>query len=366
MALIRIITKHYLHAGLIFIPIGMLVLLQQCARDDKYIAPDTGKIVVTGRHNITSEGWIVYDYPAVSLRLRFRGTTIGLHIADTSNYFNVFIDKRLHQVFKGTGDKHYVLAENLRDTIHTVNIIKRTEAEVGKTVVKGVVLPADAALFKAFSKPHKIEVIGNSITCGYGAEALAGANYSDSTEDARDSYAAFLADTFNADLSMVAYSGKGVVRNYGDSVQVSRVPMPALYNRALVFQADAEWDFSQWIPDLVMINLGTNDFSTRPHPDSAMFVRAYKRLMAEVHKHYPDVPLFTISGPLMNAPASRYIRAAGTSYRQSHNARIRFVELPSDLLIEPDDYGADHHPAKSGQKKMADYIYPHLKAFMQW
>jgi hypothetical protein len=71
-----------------------------------------------------------------------------------------------------------------------------------------------------------------------------------------------LARSLDAELSTVAWSGKGVYNNYnGNRVE----PMPKLYDRAVPNDKNSPWDFS-WQPDLIIINLGTNDYSTNNDP----------------------------------------------------------------------------------------------------
>ena len=60
--------------------------------------------------------------------------------------------------------------------------------------------------------------------------------------------------------------------------------MPALYDRALPEQPASVWDFSAWQPDAVVINLGTNDFSTEGDPSEAVFSAAYRAFLLHVRE----------------------------------------------------------------------------------
>ena len=67
----------------------------------------------------------------------------------------------------------------------------------------------------------------------------------------------------------IPWSGKGVVRNYGDKNSVSPNPMPLFYNRTLggrAISSENYWDPKQFLADIFIIALGTNDFSTDPMP----------------------------------------------------------------------------------------------------
>ena len=68
-----------------------------------------------------------------------------------------------------------------------------------------------------------------------------------------------------AQVHVVAWSGKGVVRNYQDPGITSPDPLPIYFNRTIGVHPAPIWDFAQYKPDAVVINLGTNDFSTYDH-----------------------------------------------------------------------------------------------------
>lgn len=61
-------------------------------------------------------------------------------------------------------------------------------------------------------------------------------------------------------------------RNYDDVNTTSPDPLPSIYPRAIATSGtSATWNFTAWVPDALVINLGTNDFSTTPNPDETTF-----------------------------------------------------------------------------------------------
>jgi hypothetical protein len=75
-----------------------------------------------------------------------------------------------------------------------------------------------------------------------------------------------LAKKWNADYRVIAFSGRGVVRNYAGGNPGETLPV--LYPRAIPGEpAPAAQD--GWKPQLIVINLGTNDFSTPVHAGEA-------------------------------------------------------------------------------------------------
>lgn len=353
------------------IPIALIavmsVFLQTACTKRPAIPATSDKLVVSGRAMHMPQAQLKYDYPGVAVRVRFEGTALYAEMQDTSNYFNVLLDGEFLKVIKGKGVQAYPLATGLSDGVHEVKLIKRTEAEVGATTLKRFTLPEGGRFLKAYENSRKIEVIGNSITCGYGTEAPHSASYTDSTADAWDSYAYRLGEFLQAEVSLVAYSGKGAVRNYNDSAQVSQMPMPAHYENTMVFGKEKRWQFRRWVPDVVVINLGTNDFSTQPHPAEMQFIGAYKKLLKNVHHNYSEqMPILCLCGPLMQPPACQYIQKAAAEYAKTQGVAVKFLSIPSGLLDQRRDFGADAHPSVSGQQKIAGFILPELKDFMNW
>ena len=202
----------------------------------------------------------------------------------------------------------------MRDTVHTIVIRKRTEAFVGRAVFQGFVLDRGGMLASPAPRPERrIEAIGNSITCGYGVEGTsASCTFSPETEDASKSYAALAVSALGADYSLVAYSGKGVVRNYGDKNTTSEDPMPVLIERTCCADVLPKWDFGRWIPQAVLVNLGTNDYSTEPHPDKAEFQAVYTGLVNRILEWYPGVKVFCLCGPMLGSPCLDATARQGT------------------------------------------------------
>jgi hypothetical protein len=191
-------------------------------------------------------------------------------------------------------------------------------------------------------------------------------HFSLETENADMSYAPMTARELNADYSLVSYSGRGVVRNYGDKNKTSVDPMPGLYSRICFNDSTSKWDFSKWIPQAVVINLGTNDFSTKPFPDKDVFQGAYVKLINRIRVQYPGVTIFCICGPMIGEPCMSYVKELVANEQKNNRDKDVFF-IPIDRSIMSDtDWGCDTHPNISGAVKMMNVIAPVIKTFMNW
>jgi hypothetical protein len=82
---------------------------------------------------------------------------------------------------------------------------------------------------------HPIEFIGDSITCGYGVEAVNGEEpFTTATENAEKSYAGIIAETQGRDRILSSYSGHGIVSGYTDDPEKQNISelVPPYYEKA--------------------------------------------------------------------------------------------------------------------------------------
>ena len=187
---------------------------------------------------------------------------------------------------------------------HTVVLRKRSEAYQGSIYLGKIV--ANGTLGPDVPPPKRqIEIIGDSITVGYGLDGVLPCTNTAALEDNPKTYAALAADALGADYSVVAWSGKGLTRNYWGGVADDAVLMPELYSRYGANDADNSYTFpSSWNPSAIVINLGTNDFSYVGTPPRAplnttVFTYAMITFIQSIRNHYPNAWFFLITSPML-------------------------------------------------------------------
>lgn len=333
------------------------------------IDADDTNIQYFGRFEFSNPKKVSFDWPGVRISAKFEGTSCAVRLNDEANEYAVVIDNSGPRLLLKDSSNLFVAAKGLTDSIpHTITIHKRTESLFGKGEFAGFVLDKGKKLLAPDQKPERrIEFIGNSITCGYGVEAdSSDCHFSAATENANLSYASIASRLLNADYSLIAYSGRGVVRNYGDSNKTSVDPMPALYDRTCFNDSSSKWDFSKWIPQAVVINLGTNDFSTMPYPDKNIFQTAYQNLINRIRNLYHGVNIFCLCGPMIEEPCHSYIREVVKHDQNNRRDKdVFFIEIPKSLMTDK-DWGCDMHPNVRGMIKIANLVADEIKARMNW
>ncbi|MDP2889665.1 MAG: SGNH/GDSL hydrolase family protein [Bacteroidota bacterium] len=354
----------------IFFAIAYLLVSLSSFAQTKFIPASHESFRYVGRFDVSNPQEVRYDWSGVYIQFSFRGTECAVKMNDTGhNYYNVFVDDQPSKTIDVKSDTTIVIAKNIGTHIHKIRIYKRTEGNQGTGSFKGILIPENGEMLEWKDVPtRKIEFIGNSITCGYGTEGLSKSErFKPSTENNYLSYAPIMARAFKADYHIIAHSGMGVVRNYGDKEKVSPDAMPDRFNRVFDEKELPLWNFRLWKPDVVVINLGTNDFSTQPFPDKAVFKAGYEKLIDEVKKQYGEVPVFCIVGPMTDEPCYSYVKELVEDFRSVYQRKnVYFVGIPTYLMDPDKDLGSDTHPNYSGQRKMAAHVLPVISSILEW
>jgi len=334
------------------------------------IDADDSYIQYTGRFDFTNPKCVAFDWAGVYIKARFKGTRCSIRLNDQKNEYAVTVDNCAPRLLKTDTANVYEVARGLSDSIsHSIMIQKRTEPLVGKGMFMGFILDKGKSLLLPETRPsRRIEFIGNSITSGFGVEgASSDCTFSPETENACMSYASMTARALNAEYQLISFSGRGVVRNYGEKNTTSVDPMPVLYDRTCFFDSTKKWNFKSWVPQAVVINLGTNDFSTLPHPDKVIFQDAYTRLLERIRYLYSGVTIFCVCGPMIEEPCVTYVKEIVEQQKKVKGRYndVFFIEIKKNTLANS-DLGCDLHPNIYGASKMADIIVPAMKLRMNW
>jgi lysophospholipase L1-like esterase len=293
----------------------------------------------------------------------FNGTQVSAKLS--SGQFTVLVDGMQKAKLVANGSMAS-LAAGLAAGAHTVELYRRTEANQGESQFLGFDFGGGQLLAPPPAPTRRIEIVGDSITCGYGDE---GANmscpFSPDTENHYLSYGAIAARNVNAELITIAWSGKGLVCNYGDDASSCQNPLPTYYERTLPDRATSQWDFSSWRADAVVINLGTNDFSTSTDPSQSQFEEAYKSFVGKIRSKYPNAWILLTNGSMLSGGDLTMVRGYLKNVVTAVNdPKVKSFEIqPQDA---EDGYGCDWHPSLATHRKMADQLTSVLKSTLGW
>lgn len=328
-----------------------------------------------GRWVAEPHGGMRSAWPGTYVVGRFNGTRVSARIRDDGfNLFQVVIDGepkkvvRTDKAKRDTSDTLYVLADGLPDGVHDVELHKRAEAKVGEAVFFGFEAATSDGhvtpmLAPADPPARKIETLGDSITAGYGIEGPGAAcGYVNGEQNEYATYGAIAARNVGADHATIAWSGKTIHE------------MTEYFDKSLPTRPDGPlWDFAQYQPDAIIINLGTNNFANID-PGEKRFVTLYVDLVHKVRAAYPRAFVVCALGSMLSdvypekrhslTQARKYMMTAVTKLKADGDANLEFLEFPEQN--HADGLGCGFHPSLKTHKLMADRLTVLLKEHLGW
>ncbi|SHK60980.1 GDSL-like Lipase/Acylhydrolase family protein [Selenomonas ruminantium] len=313
-------------------------------------------------------------YGATYIKARFSGTSLAAELSGENIYWRFSIDGQPLTTIKPAG--HTLLAHDLPAGIHEVLLIRSTEGRAGISEFAGFELDDGAALAPPQpAQKRRLEFVGDSITAGaMNSGRYTGDNFYE-VEDGTMSYAPQLARMLQADFSVLAKSGEGVVHNYSekppyDGVHTSdRYPWTFCYSQAA--SDNLRWEQSHFPVDAVIVAIGTNDFSyNQPPPTHDEFCAGYARLLKTIRSHNPGIPIIcTEPVPSTISPsARRWIKGTVRRLRSAGDRQLYYIPLnePRPLLSSTDYQGDNTHPTIAGAKKIALYLRDRVARILDW
>jgi lysophospholipase L1-like esterase len=356
---------------LVFLYLTFAAGLSSCVAQSLVLKSKDQHIRYTGRIKITDESAELY-WSGSSAKINFNGTGVSALLQDErgDNYFTVIVDdKVINTIHLDSTKRVYTLAEGLPSGPHSLEIFKRTEWAMGKTIFYQFLLAKDAVVLAIPpAKKHKIEFFGNSITCGYAVEDTTGQDRGSAPyENGYISYAAITARHFDAQYVSTSKSGIGVL------VSWFPLTMPEMYNRLNPTDSTSLWDFSKYTPDLVVINLFQNDSWLVKQPDNPQFkqrfgtkapepdqiIKAYRDFVKNIRKKYPKAQIICALGSMdatkEGSPWPGYIEKAVASLndKKIYTHFIPYKNTPG-------------HPSAKEQQVMADDLIGFIDKQVKW
>lgn len=333
------------------------------------IPANDGKITYIGRTVASPDGAVSFDWSGVTARLSFRGRALSLsYSGEGESHFNVWVDKEAGVkedfviVLKGSGN--IAIAEKLSAGNHEVVLQKRTEGEYGKATF--VSFSTDGVFRQAPGfKPRHIEFVGDSYTCGFGTEGPdRDAPFKLETENCNLTYAAIAGRYFDADVTLISHSGRGIIRAY-DSKPDRRASMAVKFLQSFDDHGAGRWDPSlvQYRPDIVVIYLGTNDFSTGVQPSLSSWCGNYAQLLREIRDFYGEnVPVLCVASKA-DEKMGDYVEEA---VKRSGVPNVFWTSIQATAHNDTSDLGSAWHPNYAGHRKVASCVIPYIATLTGW
>lgn len=322
-------------------------------------AQDAGALPVHigGRVIAEADGALSFGWPGVYFESRFTGTAVRVRFDSEAETMRLLVDGREWRVFRAGGPVDVVIGD-LSPGDHVVRLEKMTESQVGGGRFMGFFPVGGATPLPPRPRARQIEFIGDSWTVGYGNTSPTRTCTVQEVHDLTDTQQAFgpvVARRFDADYRVNAWSGFGMVRNYDGGVRDLNLPTvyPRLKPDDVVRIAETD---DGWRPQVIVINLGTNDFSTLLHPDEAWRDEAalraawrdrYVAFVGELHEAQPQARFILMGSDTF------YAEVAAVSALLNAGA----PGLATPVRIDGLDLAAcDWHPSLADEGRLAALV----------
>ncbi|KAL1524997.1 hypothetical protein AB1Y20_019873 [Prymnesium parvum] len=379
-------------------------------------------LAYSGRWRFTDDRTALADWPCAALRLRLR---LPANSSLVLSWYGVRLRllASVRRLDAATAAEHAVLTAYplevygvrpppIRSELrlaaageYSVELTKLTDAApfnmgLGRWLAAarlrfdGVVLPAGATVLRAAPRRRRVEYVGASDSSGY---CVDGSSDDDNWRYAfvgwarQNCYKAapmVLGRLFSADVQVVALPASGVTQNaFAATPWLNGEPtMRQYYERALLTDGPSSvWNFSRFVPDVVILSLGGNDFNHQAAlaPSNATFDSSYMGMLGDVFAHYPsrpDLVVISVCGqgspreaafdPDNNRcrPCEHVERATLQFAEAAPERRVHYLFVPCDgsVVTGVDDIGCDGHKNARGQAEVASFLAPRIADIMGW
>ena len=323
------------------------------------VAASDPRFSYEGRFDFSDTDGVVVIWQASRIALDFEGDSVGLLFDDAKGqcFFNAEVNgtNTVIEIREGSGPQPSTLT-GLGKGRHHLELFKRSEADAGTVRFHGVVVPKMSRAWRSKSPKYKsrMEFIGDSITVGACDEDGDTDQWDNRrTHNAALSYATLTAEALDADYRNIAVSGMGI------SIGWVEPRAAEIWDRLYPSPQSPRAQLTNWIPDIVFINLGENDDSFPKAHELAFptnYTERYVALIHAIRAAYPRAQIVLLRGGMFGGAKSDELRIAWESAVTQLEATDRAI---SHFVFSR---WSNNHPRVSDHRLMADELIAWLKA----
>jgi lysophospholipase L1-like esterase len=293
-----------------------------------------------------------YQWPGTYFRAAFQGTTVYFRIVKGEQILHIVIDGQPAAPLVKPQPGAYEVT-GLGSGKHTIGVFVATESQDAPDTFGGFAIPSEERSLTLPQRHNQIEFIGDSHTVGYGnlspSHACTTAQVWADTDDTQ-AFGPITARHYNADYQINAISGRGVVRNY-DGFKADTLPEAYPY---VLFDKKQKYNNPAWKPQVLVIALGTNDFSTPLNPGEPWKTRAqlhadfeatYTQFLKQLRKRNPKAYIIVWATEMANGEIEAEAKKVVEQRKNSGDTHITFLPINGLSFT-----ACDGHPSLSDEK----------------
>lgn len=298
------------------------------------------------------------QWPGAYFRAAFEGNEVFLRVGKSEEILHIVVDDGPAMLLTKPEPGVYEV-QGLHRGRHAIGVFVATESQAEPNTFDGFGIPAGEKALKPAPRRRQIEFIGDSHTVGYGdlsakRECTEDEVWAD-TDDTQ-AFGALIARHYDADYQVNAISGRGVVRNYNGFAADT---LPEAYPYILFDKAQRS-DDAGWKPEVMVIALGTNDFTTRLNPGErwktrdalhADFEATYARFLEGLRARNPHALMIVWATDMVGGEIETEAQKVVRKLEEQGEGRIEF--LPVDGLSFS---ACNWHPSLADHRMIAGEI----------
>jgi hypothetical protein len=355
--------KRFLSILLLFITAQFWVSAATLPTEQFYKANNTD-IQYIGRVDFSNPEIPRFWASGVYVNFKFKGGTCRVIINDqvygenNHNYLEIVVDGKLSRIQTTKKADTITIAKGLSNGVHSATICKDTESSIGYVEVGGVfckqLLPPPPL------PQHKIEFIGNSITCGTGldqSEMKCNIGQWYDQHNAYLSYGALTSRSLNAQWQLTSVSGIGLMH----SCCGLEIVMPDVFDKVDMRDNKGQWDFTRYQPDVVTVCLGQNDGIQ----DSLKFCDNYVNFLKTIRQTYTKADIVCLTSPMADEKLKAYLVKYLTAIVKKENT-VGDKKVSLYVFKKWYNHGCGGHPDMAEHKEIAKELTAYIKDLKNW
>lgn len=366
----------------------------------KYPIGEISELRVLGR-TTKERNPLTLFWTASGFEVGFRGTELWCEFESDYETYEQWIAVYVNGCFLSRqmlakGKSNVCLVRNMQTLKENrITVLKEVQAMPGDEAVYLSVhsLSTDGEFVATEPAGLKIEFIGDSITSGEGSYgASVEGDWIAQWFSTSQAYTHRVAQELQAEYRVVSQSGYGLFSAWDNNREHVIPPAYEMVcgvlggERNVRLGAQSAYDFSEWQPDVIIVNLGTNDAegfnqpawtdektgiayrmerdeAGQPKEECLKLVQdTAESFLAKLRKNNPGAEIFWCFG-LMGTLTAPAIQKGMEKYcAESGDTKVHYVPLTE---ISGDEIGARWHPSANGHARAAAEIVTAVRSVFQ-
>lgn len=322
-------------------------------KSDAVIAAGDPDINYVGRWDTKSSSIYKSYFGGAYFKVNFTGKTAKIKLDGQSDIY-VKIDDGDEVLYKGANGIVNITPSSLEDKEHSLMISARSQYDSIR--FQGLILDNGASTKKPLISKNLIEFIGDSITEGY-----------TNKNETLSSYAFLTGEKLKSEHTQIAYAGICLSDNVNYFLN-HNIGMNTTYFKLQPtekFPNSPDWNFNRYSPNMIVINLGTNDCLAKVLEPN--FEDAYKTFLKKVRDNNKDAEIFvlrTFGSPTYKDGFYSDATKAAVDFRINEgDKKIHYIDTKG-WVTEKSSFSDGLHPSEKGHKKIAEKLVNVLEPYL--